>query len=219
MSLLQPSRPHSHTNVSRPDGSWPTSIPSLTLRKVASFIATRCLPSRFMPDVSLVRAGRCRSTDGRARVGRADGDRVRGELSRHTRWQSARCAARWPALANDCGMDAEGIAAVRLAVTEAATNAVDARLRRRARRAEGHRRRSRTANSTIVIGDTGRGLVEKRDSPGLGAGLAIIASVAQAPEDRQRRARHTDSHGVPVPERQASRAAATRTRRSTGRSP
>ena len=32
----------------------------------------------------------------------------------------------------------------------------------------------------IVIGDTGRGLVEGRDSPGLGAGLAIIASVAQA---------------------------------------
>jgi hypothetical protein len=60
------------------------------------------------------------------------------------------------ALGNDCGMDAEGIAAVRLAVTPAATNAV------------------------IVIGDTGRGLAEKRDSPGLGAGLAIIASVAQA---------------------------------------
>lgn len=29
-------------------------------------------------------------------------------------------------MANDCGMDAEGIAAVRLAVTEAATNAVAA---------------------------------------------------------------------------------------------
>jgi hypothetical protein len=26
----------------------------LTLRKVASFMATRCLPSRFMRDVSLV---------------------------------------------------------------------------------------------------------------------------------------------------------------------
>jgi serine/threonine-protein kinase RsbW len=81
-------------------------------------------------------------------------------------------------LANDCGMDADGIAAVRLAVTEAATNAVihayaepQGELKVTAVRCDGE--------LTIVIGDTGGGLVEKRDSPGMGAGLAVIASVAQ----------------------------------------
>jgi serine/threonine-protein kinase RsbW len=82
-------------------------------------------------------------------------------------------------LANDCGMDAEGIAAVRLAVTEAATNAVIHAYAE----AQGELRVTATiqdAELTIVIADTGHGLVKKRDSPGLGAGLAIIASVAQA---------------------------------------
>jgi serine/threonine-protein kinase RsbW len=81
--------------------------------------------------------------------------------------------------ANDCGMDAEGIAAVRLAVTEAATNAVVHAYAE----AQGELRVTaaiRDGDLTIVIGDTGRGLVKRRDSPGLGAGLAIIASVAQA---------------------------------------
>ena len=80
--------------------------------------------------------------------------------------------------ANDCGMDAEGIAAVRLAVTEAATNVVmhayaDAHGELRVTAA------IRDGELTIVIGDTGRGLVNPRDSPGLGAGLAIISSVVQ----------------------------------------
>ena len=82
-------------------------------------------------------------------------------------------------MANDCGMDAEGIAAVRLAVTEAATNAVIHAYAE----AEGELRVTAAIQDgelTIVIGDTGRGLVEKRDSPGLGAGLSVIASVAQA---------------------------------------
>ena len=78
-------------------------------------------------------------------------------------------------LANHCGMDAERVAAVRLAVTEAATNAYA--------EAQGELRVTaaiQDSELTIVIGDTGRGLVEKRDSPGLGAGLAIMGSVAQA---------------------------------------
>jgi serine/threonine-protein kinase RsbW len=81
-------------------------------------------------------------------------------------------------LAKDCGMDAEGIADVRLAVTEAATNAVihayaeaDGELRVTAAVHHGE--------LAIVIGDTGPGLVERRDSPGLGLGLSLIASVAQ----------------------------------------
>jgi anti-sigma regulatory factor (Ser/Thr protein kinase) len=81
-------------------------------------------------------------------------------------------------IAKDCGMDAEGIADVRLAVTEAATNAVihayadaDGELRVTAAMQDGE--------LAIVISDTGPGLVERRDSPGLGLGLSIIASVAE----------------------------------------
>jgi anti-sigma regulatory factor (Ser/Thr protein kinase) len=81
-------------------------------------------------------------------------------------------------LAKDCGMDAEGIADVRLAVTEAATNAVihayaevEGELRVRAAVDQGE--------LAIVIGDTGPGLVERRDSPGLGLGLSLIATVAE----------------------------------------
>jgi stage II sporulation protein AB (anti-sigma F factor) len=68
-------------------------------------------------------------------------------------------------IAKDCGMDAEGIADVRLAVTEAATNAVihayadaEGDLRVTAAMQDGE--------LAIVIGDTGPGLVERRDSPG-----------------------------------------------------
>jgi anti-sigma regulatory factor (Ser/Thr protein kinase) len=81
-------------------------------------------------------------------------------------------------LAKDCGMDSEGIADVRLAVTEAATNAV----MHAYAKAEGELRVTaamKDGELAIVIGDTGPGLVERRDSPGLGAGLSVIASVAE----------------------------------------
>jgi anti-sigma regulatory factor (Ser/Thr protein kinase) len=81
-------------------------------------------------------------------------------------------------MAEDCGMDAEGIADVRLAVTEAATNAVlhayadtDGELRVTAATQDGE--------LVIVIADTGPGLVERCDSPGLGLGLSVIASVVE----------------------------------------
>jgi serine/threonine-protein kinase RsbW len=81
-------------------------------------------------------------------------------------------------LAQQCGMDAQAIADVRLAVTEAATNAVV------------HAYASSPGDLTvtaavqdgelsIVIGDTGPGLRERRDSPGLGVGLAVIATIAE----------------------------------------
>jgi len=80
-------------------------------------------------------------------------------------------------IAEDCGMDATGVADVQLAVTEAATNAVM------------HAYATTTGDVTvtaavhegelaIVIADTGGGLVERSDSPGLGVGLSIIATVA-----------------------------------------
>jgi anti-sigma regulatory factor (Ser/Thr protein kinase) len=82
------------------------------------------------------------------------------------------------AMAKDCGMDAEGIADVRLAVTEAATNAVIHAYAE----AEGELRVTAAIQDrelAIVIADTGPGLVEGRDSPGLGLGLSIIATVAE----------------------------------------
>ena len=80
-------------------------------------------------------------------------------------------------LATNCGMDAAGVADVQLAVTEAATNAVmhgygeaTGELTVSADVQDGH--------LAIVIGDTGPGFDGARESPGLGVGLSIIATVA-----------------------------------------
>jgi len=81
-------------------------------------------------------------------------------------------------IAADCGMDADGVADVKLAVTEAATNAV----------MHGYAEATGELTVTaaveggeleIVIGDSGTGMVERRDSPGLGVGLSVIATVAE----------------------------------------
>src|SRR5918994_313931 len=174
MSLLQPSRPHSHTKVITPAGSWPTSIPSLTLRKVASFMATRCLPWLFVNDVSLVQSP-VRPVNAGPRAGsagpmampfeaRIPGTPLGVRMLRHEIAE----------LAKECGMDAEGIADVRLAVTEAATNAVIHAYAE----AEGELRVTAAVDQgelAIVIGDTGPGLVEGRDRPGLGLRLSLIA--------------------------------------------
>ena len=81
-------------------------------------------------------------------------------------------------MAKDCGMDSDGIADVGLAVTEAATNAVIHAYAG----AEGELMVTAAIQDgelAIVIGDTGPGLVERHDSPGLGVGLSILASVAE----------------------------------------
>ena len=80
-------------------------------------------------------------------------------------------------LAEDCGMDAEEVSDVRLAVTEAATNAV---LHAYAE-TEGDvdvTAEVRDGELAVVIADSGPGLVERPDSPGLGVGLAVMANVA-----------------------------------------
>jgi anti-sigma regulatory factor (Ser/Thr protein kinase) len=82
------------------------------------------------------------------------------------------------AVAADCGMDAEGVADVRLAVTEAATNAVMHGY------AQGEGELTVTAlvqkgELEIVIADAGTGFHDRPDSPGLGVGLSIIATVAE----------------------------------------
>jgi anti-sigma regulatory factor (Ser/Thr protein kinase) len=82
------------------------------------------------------------------------------------------------AIAADCGMDAAGVADVRLAVTEAATNAV----MHGYAEAEGELTVTATVRDgelAIVIGDAGTGFRDRSDSPGLGVGLSIIATVAE----------------------------------------
>ncbi|HKG65179.1 MAG TPA: ATP-binding protein [Solirubrobacteraceae bacterium] len=81
-------------------------------------------------------------------------------------------------IATDCGMDEAGVADVQLAVTEAATNAV----MHGYSEATGELTVSAVVEDgelAIVIGDTGRGFDDRRESPGLGVGLSIIASVAE----------------------------------------
>ena len=82
------------------------------------------------------------------------------------------------ALASGCGMDADAVADVRLAVTEAATNAV----MHAYAETEGELTVSAVARDgelEIVISDAGAGFADDRDSPGLGVGLSIIATVAE----------------------------------------
>ena len=81
-------------------------------------------------------------------------------------------------IAADCGMDQDAIADVQLAVSEAATNAV----MHAYADAPGELAVSaavRGSELEIVIGDTGPGLVERPDSPGMGVGLPLIAAVAE----------------------------------------
>ena len=82
------------------------------------------------------------------------------------------------ALAGDCGLDEATIGDVRLAVSEAATNA----LIHGYRDGEGTIQVEASIDEgelIIAISDTGRGMAPRDDSPGLGLGLPIIAKVAR----------------------------------------
>lgn len=81
------------------------------------------------------------------------------------------------AIAAGCGMDADRVADVRLAVTEAATNAV---VHAYEKQPGGLTVRAdvREGELEIVIADTGQGVAAGRDSHGFGLGLPLIASVA-----------------------------------------
>ena len=80
------------------------------------------------------------------------------------------------AFASRCGMDPEGVEAVRLAVSEAATNAV-VHAYREAQGSLAVRATVRDGELLVVVCDTGVGLVPRPDSPGLGLGMPLIASV------------------------------------------
>ena len=80
------------------------------------------------------------------------------------------------AFAAAAGMDAEGVASVRLAVSEAATNAVVHAYRER----DGElqvRAFVRGDELVIIVCDAGVGLAPRPDSPGLGLGMPLMATV------------------------------------------
>lgn len=85
------------------------------------------------------------------------------------------------ALARDCGLDEQAVGDVRLAVSEAATNAL----------IHGYRGKGGTIRVEadlerdalhIRVRDRGVGMGPRSDSPGLGLGLPVIASVAEQVE-------------------------------------
>lgn len=89
------------------------------------------------------------------------------------------------AIAVGCGMDADAVADVRLAVTEAATNAVVHAYEKQ----PGGLNVSadvREGELSIVIVDTGQGVTAGHESAGFGLGLPLIASVATSFDIRSR---------------------------------
>lgn len=83
------------------------------------------------------------------------------------------------ALARDCGLDEEGIGDVKLAVSEAATNALVHGCREDGGTFEVEAHVDDDGVFVIAIRDRGRGMRPRTDSPGLGLGLPVIASVAK----------------------------------------
>ena len=82
------------------------------------------------------------------------------------------------AFARRAGMDEDGTSAVRLAVSEAATNAVVHAYRE----SRGHlhvRARVDGDELVVVVCDTGSGLAPRPDSPGLGLGMPLMATVTR----------------------------------------
>jgi serine/threonine-protein kinase RsbW len=80
------------------------------------------------------------------------------------------------AFAGGAGMSEDGIGDIQLAVSEAATNAVVHAYRE----SEGSLRVRAHVDGReliVVVGDTGAGLAPRPDSPGLGLGMPLMASV------------------------------------------
>jgi anti-sigma regulatory factor (Ser/Thr protein kinase) len=82
------------------------------------------------------------------------------------------------AFAQRAGMDDDGVGSVKLAVSEAATNAVVHAYRDREDEPSlGVRAFVDAAELVIIVFDTGLGLAPRPDSPGLGLGMPLMASV------------------------------------------
>lgn len=80
------------------------------------------------------------------------------------------------AFAQRVGMDKDGVGSVRLAVSEAATNAVVHAYREHAGELE-VRAYVEDHELVVVVCDTGLGLAPRADSPGLGLGMPLMATV------------------------------------------
>lgn len=80
------------------------------------------------------------------------------------------------AFAQQAGMDDDGVGSVRLAVSEAATNAVVHAYRERPGELE-VRAYVEGRELVVVVCDTGLGLAPRSDSPGLGLGMPLMATV------------------------------------------
>jgi serine/threonine-protein kinase RsbW/stage II sporulation protein AB (anti-sigma F factor) len=82
------------------------------------------------------------------------------------------------AFAQRAGMDDDGVGSVKLAVSEAATNAVVHAYREHEKAGELQVRAFVDSSELVVIVcDTGIGLAPRPDSPGLGLGMPLMASV------------------------------------------
>jgi anti-sigma regulatory factor (Ser/Thr protein kinase) len=81
------------------------------------------------------------------------------------------------AFAQRAGMDEDGVGSVRLAVSEAATNAVVHAYRDDDEGELEVRAFVDASELVVIVGDTGLGLAPRVDSPGLGLGMPLMASV------------------------------------------
>lgn len=85
-------------------------------------------------------------------------------------------------LARDCGLDDEGVGDVKLAVSEAATNALVHAYRDEGRQTIRVRAIIADGELLIAVRDEGGGMRPRSDSPGLGLGLPVIANLAHRME-------------------------------------
>jgi anti-sigma regulatory factor (Ser/Thr protein kinase) len=86
------------------------------------------------------------------------------------------------AIASNCGLERERIDDVKLAVSEAVSNAVQHAYRDREPGDITGTAHIEDGVLRIVIADSGIGMTPRPDSPGLGLGLPLIAQVADAVE-------------------------------------
>jgi anti-sigma regulatory factor (Ser/Thr protein kinase) len=80
------------------------------------------------------------------------------------------------AFATQAGMDEHGVGDIRLAVSEAATNAV-VHAYKEEEGTLGVRAHVDGGDLIVVVSDTGLGLAPRHDSPGLGLGMPLMATV------------------------------------------
>jgi anti-sigma regulatory factor (Ser/Thr protein kinase) len=84
------------------------------------------------------------------------------------------------AIARECGLSAERVNDVKLAVSEAVTNVVQHAYRDREPGDVTATARHEGGTLRIVIADSGGGMVPRTDSPGHGLGLPLIAQLTDA---------------------------------------